>query len=345
MLRFRKTRARYKTIKWVEPPKEQRPERDEKAIKAIKGSLDQRWSKIVKCKTVEEWGNILDSTTCALCLVYGDSGELCPLSGEICEDKYCVDEWANFGKDYYRQSDGGKSMYDLLCRKYFEYSGEYYEQGKLASAKEHTEPKFEVGQMTTKGKVVEIAFSKNYNTWFYNTGELRWWKESELIAVPTTTVTLFKVKNSKVIDETITDIHGWFNKGIIVNLRDEVARMAFDRGYCAIIVDEGKTQQRRYCPEIEALPKEYGYFTPAIGWSGLSLSMETIEKYIYSAIHHPKWTVESPSGQKLRAYRMKDNVTKIEIDGEIGWHIEHPNDPILAALGVNPIPYCLHGHE
>jgi len=312
-----------------------RDEKAIKAIKAIKDSLDQRWSKIVKCETFFEASYIIKDTDCALCKVYGASNIPCPLKNETCSGRNCVSEFNAF---YFKNDiKKAKPMYDLLCQKYKEYSG-------LDYVPEHPEPKFAKGQMTDRGKIIAVIWgedwAKEYHKepddhkhWHYKT-ELYanyYFLESELTTIPSTEVTLFKVVDGEVETGNRMLDKFWTDK-------DEYAEQIFKDGFCAILITKDGVSERRYCPEIEAL-EELSVFK---GWQNIAATTTEIKTILECIITHPIWTVESKSGQKLRAYRSKDGQVFVEIDGK---YLGFIPEALIKPLGLegHEMPYILHG--
>lgn len=196
------------------------------------------------------------------------------------------------------------------------------------------EPKFAVGDMTDKGAVKMTCWSithKHYHVWTDRESGLH---EDELTAVPKPSIkiTLFKVVDGNVETET--------NSSNDNADKDFMAELAFQNGYCAILVEQDGSKSMEYCKEIMALD----------GWNGLYLSDDdeiyVTTNTIQRAINHPKFLVEQ-NGVKMRAYRMKDNIVKVEFEGHDArdWSLSS-NNHLITALGFNPdniMPYILHG--
>jgi len=318
------------------------PARDEKAIKAIKDSLDQRWSKIVKCSNKDEVFDILRNTFCALCKTYSHTNDECPLKEFQCNGT-CIKAYNDFINSGDNWKPYIKAMYDLLCQKYKEYSGLDYEP-------ERPEPKFKVGQMTDRGKIIAVIWGEDWATsrsfqkdacdrhkhWHYQADNSLWRDESELTAAPSIEITLFKVVDGKVetISCPILDINGD---------KDECAEANFKNGYCAILITKDGVSERRYCPEIEALLPEYVVKCWYQYKDKLTPMKRNIEMCIEYIINNPKWTVER-SGIKMRAYRMKDGSVDVAFPNHTITFIN--SWELLKVIGFTPdniMPSILHG--
>lgn len=194
------------------------------------------------------------------------------------------------------------------------------------------EPKFARGDMTDKGIINSIIRYDDEHGWLYERPDyIRFW-EYELTAVPKSCpiITLFKVVDGNVETET--------NSGNDNADKDFMAELAFQNGYCAILVEQDGSKSIEYCKEIMALD----------GWNGLYLSDDD-EIYVTTdtiqrAINHPKWIrALKCNGQSYKAYRLKNGDVSIQganfrTDFDYNnplWHVYADDDCLM--------PYILHG--